>query len=304
MIRDTHTKPSRALPAGSTDCHMHVFGPLGKYPCAPRRSYTPREARLDQWESMARHVGLERQVLVQASAYGTDNSCMLDAMEAAGGRCRGVAVIDAATSTQELEAMHRQGVRGVRVNAATFGENDSSAILDHVKWAAERVAPLGWHVQIFTRLGVIDALADQLKQLPAPLVIDHMGLARAELGVTQPGFARLLGLLKSGRCWVKISGAYRVSSVAPDFPDAAPLAQALLDANSERIVWGSDWPHTGEHKGEAHDGAPPVIDYRPLDNGVLVNLLIDWCRDESTLRRVLVDNPAELYGFPGAHAYA
>jgi predicted TIM-barrel fold metal-dependent hydrolase len=298
MIRDLHSAPSVPLPLGSTDCHMHVFGPLEDYPCAPNRSYTPRIATLAQWEAMAAQIGLTRQVLVQASAYGADNRCMLDAMRQAGARCRGVAVIDEATRDGELADMHALGVRGVRVNAATFGNDDASRILDQIRRTAARIAPLGWHIQIFTRLAVIDALATELARMPVPLVVDHMGLARAELGVTQPGFASLLRLVREGKSWVKISGAYRVSSRAPDYADAAPIARALIDANHERILWGSDWPHTGEHKGAAHDGEPPLIDYRPLDNGKLADLLIDWCDSDAMLKRVLVENPATLYGFP------
>jgi predicted TIM-barrel fold metal-dependent hydrolase len=301
MIRDKHSAPSLPLPPGSTDCHMHVFGSLEDYPCAPNRSYTPQVARLDQWESMAQQIGLTRQVLVQASAYGADNRCMLDAMRQAGARCRGVAVIDDEVSDGELEEMHRIGVRGVRVNAATFGNDDASRILDQIRDTAARIAPLGWHIQIFSRLSVIDALEAELARMPVPLVIDHMGLARGELGVSQPGFASLLRLVGSGKSWVKISGAYRVSSQAPDYADAAPIARALIDANPERIIWGTDWPHTGEHKGAVHHGEPPLIEYRPLDNGKLADLLIGWCGNEAMLKRVLVDNPAALYGFSASY---
>lgn len=296
MIRDTHSRPQRPLPPGACDCHMHVFGTLERYPCAPRRSYTPREARLDQWESMARQIGLERQVLVQASPYGADNSCMLDAMVVAGARCRGVAVINEQTTDAELQRMNALGVRGVRVNAATFGDTDPAPIKAQLRNTAARVAGYGWHVQVFVELPVIEALAGDLAQLPTPIVIDHMGLARAELGTSQPGFSTLLRLLDNGRTWVKVSGSYRVSHAAPDYADAVPLARALIDANPERMVWGTDWPHTGEHGGAVH-GEAPLTDYRPLDAGHLTNLLIESCGSDERLRQVLVDNPTKLYDF-------
>ena len=296
MIRDQHSAPSVALPEGSVDCHMHVFGDLEQYPCAPHRSYTPKVARLSQWEKMAKEIGLTRQVFVQASAYGTDNRCMLDAMVEAGARCRGVAVIDQKTSATELQEMHRLGVRGVRVNAATFGYSDPRLIQEQIAATAAQIASLGWHVQIFTQLAVIEALSDTLMNLPVPIVIDHMGLAKAELGVNQKGFSRLLHLVGSGKGWVKISGAYRVSTQAPDYADVETIARALLDANPDQVVWGTDWPHTGEHKGAVH-GQAPMIEYRPLDDGRLANLLIGWCQNQTLLKRVLVENPAKLYQF-------
>jgi predicted TIM-barrel fold metal-dependent hydrolase len=243
---------------------------------------------------MAAQIGLDRQVLVQASPYGADNSCMLDGLIEAGARSRGVAVIDETTTDEMLTKLHAHGVRGVRVNAATFGDKDPSKIVKQLSWTAARVAPLGWHVQIFADLAVIDALAADLQKLPTDLVIDHMGLPKAERGVAQPGFSTIFDLLANGRTWVKVSGTYRISS-QPDYADAVPIARALIAAAPDRVVWGTDWPHTGEHKGATHEA--PLTDYRPLDAGHLTNLLIESCADDAQLKRVLVDNPTKLYDF-------
>jgi predicted TIM-barrel fold metal-dependent hydrolase len=296
MLDQTHSTPATPIPEGACDCHMHVFGAPDRYPPAARRSYDPREASLAQWEAMAAAVGLQRQVFVQASCYGADNSCMLDAMRQAGARCRGVAVIDAATTPADLRGMHALGVRGVRINAATFGVQDPHAVAQAFDAAAAQVAPLGWHVQIFAGLPVIAALAGHFAAAPVPVVIDHMGLARAERGVDQPGFAALLALLRGGNAWIKLSGAMRVSDAAPDYADAAPIARALIAAAPGRAVWATDWPHTGGHSTGA-DGQPPLIDFLPFDDGHLLDIFAGWCADAAEFRKILVDNPARLYGF-------
>ncbi len=289
------TAPRAIIPADATDCHMHVFGDLDLYPPAAQRSYTPLPASLAEYEAMCAIVGLRRNVFVSASAYGPDNRCMLDAMRTRGALCRGVAVIDDATTDAELAEMNALGVRGVRVNAATFGVTDPAAIAAELTRTIARVSPLGWHVQIFAGLAMLEALHDTLAQSAVPIVIDHMGLPRADLGLDQPGFANVLKLLSLGHCWVKVSGTYRVSVSTSDFSDATPYARALIAANPARCVWGSDWPHTGAHK-QSFQSGPPTIAYRPLDDGVLLDLLAD-ATDAATFKRVLVDNPAMLYGF-------
>ncbi len=274
---------------------MHVFGALDRYPPAARRSYTPLPASLDEYLAMTEATGLRRNVFVQASAYGTDNRCMLDAMRSRGALCRGVAVIDDATTDAELAEMQHLGVRGVRVNAATFGVTDPGAVADEIDRTIARVAPLGWHVQVFSTLDMLHALHDRLAAATVPIVIDHMGMPRAGRGLDQPGFASVLHLLTLGHCWVKLSGAYRVSGAATGFSDAMPFAAALIQANPDHVVWGSDWPHTGAHQ-QSHGTEPPTIAYRELDDGALLDLLAD-ATDPATFARILVDNPARLYGF-------
>jgi len=290
------SSPDFSVPAGATDCHMHVFGPLDRYPGAVSRSYTPREASLDDYRKIARPLGLQRVVFVQASAYGSDNRCLVDTLKECGPSGRGIAVIDSETGDEELTELASAGVRGVRVNAETFGVRSPIEVGRLLEETVTRIQPLGWHVQLFAALSTVAELTSMLSDLPVPVVVDHMGMANGELGVKQPGFDRLLDFVAGGG-WAKVSGAYRVSSREPDFPDAGPIARALIEAGPDRIVWGSDWPHTGKHANSKLK-EPPTIDYRPLDDGHLLNLLNEWVVDEPLLERILVGNPAALYDFP------
>jgi predicted TIM-barrel fold metal-dependent hydrolase len=291
----SHTHPNFDVPAGACDCHTHVFGPQDKYPLSPRRLYRPGLATLDNLLDLQRALRLQHVVIVQPSCYGTDNSCTLDAVKALGARGRGVAVIDGNTTEGELRDMHLGGVRGVRVNLQTEGQHDPAEAGRMLRETAARVAPLGWHVQTYTNLSVIVALHDAIMALPTHLVIDHFGLVRAAKGPQQPGFDRLLNLLRSGKVYIKVSAAHRMSD-APDYADAAAIARALIDANPERVVWGSDWPHPGVKHGAERN--PNVIEpFRPEDDGRALNRLAGWTRNATELRRILVDNPARLYGF-------
>jgi len=282
------------LPAGSTDCHMHVFGPGDRYPLLASRRYRPQEASLADYAAMAGGVGLERIVFVQPSPYGTDNSCMLDALREVGPRGRGVAVIDAATPEAELDRMHDAGVRGIRINAETYGLHDPEAIGAVLRVLAGRVRRLGWHVQLFAALETLAALAPVIAALEVPVVIDHMGLARAGNGTGHVAFEALLRLVENG-VWIKLSAPYRISDAGPDFTDAGPIAAALIAANAERVVWGSDWPHTGKHTGASDPDA--VLPHRSIDDVLVLERLRDWAGTPAQLDRILVHNPARLYGF-------
>jgi predicted TIM-barrel fold metal-dependent hydrolase len=295
-LKKPHSKPHFALPPGATDCHMHVFGPHELYPCSAKRTYTPRPAPLADYKTMAATLGLERVVFVQASAYGADNRRMVDAMREVGSNARCVIGLDDSISDAELAEMNRLGVRGVRINVASRGLRDAGEISRMLHAAAARIAALQWHLQLFTDLTVIQYLAATFRELPVPIVIDHFGLAQAAAGTSQPGFSTLLELLSAQRCWVKISGCYRISNMEPDFPDVAPIAKALIAANVDRIVWGTDWPHTGSH-GHSQSAEPPLIEYRQLDDGRLIDALADWTRDDVSLAKILVHNPARLYRF-------
>jgi predicted TIM-barrel fold metal-dependent hydrolase len=288
-------RPVRStVPLGATDCHMHVFEP--RYALSPNRTYTPHPAPLDHYRKVAAALRLTRAVVVQPSAYGTDNSCTLDAVAAVGPSARAVVGIDPRTPDDELDRLHARGARGVRVNVASRGLRDAGEIADLVTATAKRIDRLGWHVQLFTDLAVIEQLAPRFRMLPVPIVIDHMGLAHASRGSTQVGLASLCDLLASGRCWVKLSGAYRISSQEPDFADAVTIIRALIDANPDRALWGTDWPHTGSHGHAQSENAPPVI-YRPLDTASLLDQLVACAGDATVVNKILVDNPARLYGF-------
>jgi 2-pyrone-4,6-dicarboxylate lactonase len=290
-----HTQPAIAVPENACDCHMHVFGTQDLYPFAEQRSYTPPEASLADYRAMTEAIGITRNVFVQASVYGTDNRCLVDALSNSDGQARGVAGIDTAVTDDALRTLTAAGVRGARVNAASSGGRSIDRIARDIEETAERIKPFGWHLQVFANLESLAELAPLLQRLDVPLVIDHMGLAKAALGLAQPGFRQLLALVADG-AWIKVSGAYRVSEAAPDYPDVAPIACALIQANPDRILWGSDWPHTGEHPNVRLDD-PPRIEFRPLDDGNLISLLGDWVDDDVTLKRILVDNPEALYGF-------
>jgi predicted TIM-barrel fold metal-dependent hydrolase len=283
------------MPAGACDCHVHVFGPRERYPLAADRVYTPGPATLEDLRALHRGLHFDRVVIVQASVYGTDNSCMVDALQSLGPHGRGVAVIGPSTSDAALDEMHRAGVRGVRLNLETYGKSDPAAALKELRWAAARVAPLGWHVQIYSSLAVVAALHDAILELPTLLVVDHFGRALGAHGVDQAGFAALLSLLRRGKINVKISGAYRLSQ-APDYADMAPLARALIAANRDGLVWGTDWPHTGAVAGNVGVIEP----FRPEDDGRALDRLAGWAPDPNLMRTILVDTPARLYGFDKA----
>jgi predicted TIM-barrel fold metal-dependent hydrolase len=287
-----HSVPSFTAPPGSCDCHVHIFGPDEKFPLSPKRTYRPGPASIEDLNALHRALGIERVVVVHPSPYGADNAVTLDAVRKLGPKARGVAVVDETTSEAALDELHDAGFRGARVNLESHGVSDPAAAGQHLQRAAERVARLGWHVQTYTTLAILSALHDAILKLPATLVVDHFGRAQAALGVAQPGFAQLLALLRSGKVYVKISGDYRISQAA-DYADAAPLARAMIEANPDRVVWGTDWPHPG---GTRRD-PDLVVPFLPQDDGRALNRLAEWTRSADELRKILVDNPARLYGF-------
>jgi predicted TIM-barrel fold metal-dependent hydrolase len=281
---------------GICDCHMHVFGPPGRYPGGPNRSYTPTEKGLDDYQRIAAQAGIERVVIVQPSAYGTDNRCTLDALRQRGETTRAVVVVDPAVSDDDLTGMDRLGVRGIRLNAVTPGGATTDGLDRQVRTLAARIERLGWHVQLYADPDLLPQLAATVRESPVPVVFDHMGGARTARTTGDPGFRTLLRLLDDGRCWVKLSGADRVAGEDEDFTAAAPFAQALLASNPERLVWGSDWPHLDNHPAAAGEVAPPAR-YRNVSPTALLTALEGWAANPLTLHRILVDNPARLYRF-------
>ena len=294
MAAQPATPVSFEVPRGACDCHTHIHGDPGKFPFFPGRVYTPEMALPEEMAALHQALGMQRVVIVTPSVYGTDNSATLYGMKARGADARGVAVIDDKTPEAELEAMARAGVRGIRLNLATGGTSDPAAGRERFQRALERVKGRNWHVQIYTNLATISAISDLVAVSPVPVVFDHFGGARAELGPRQPGFAELLNLVRSGRAYVKISGAYRSSKLEPDYADVVPLAHALIATNPERIVWGTDWPHPNSASGRKATEVTPLFQ---IDDGRLLNQLPVWAPDAATRSRILVDNPAHLYGF-------
>ena len=231
------------VPAGACDCHTHIHPDPAKFPFFAGRVYTPELASPEEMTALHKALRMERVVIVTPSIYGTDNSATLFGMAARGPTARGVAVIDDKTSESDLDLMGKAGIRGVRLNLATGGVNDPSVARPRFTAAVERMKARGWHVQIYTNMPMITAVKDLVMASPVPVVFDHFGGAQAAQGIEQPGFADLVDLVKSGKAHVKISGAYRASKLGPDYADCIPLAKALIAANADRIVWGTDWPH-------------------------------------------------------------
>jgi 2-pyrone-4,6-dicarboxylate lactonase len=276
-------RPKIPVPPNACDAHAHIFGPVEKYPFVAGRSYTPPPASIQAYQRMLSALGLARAVIVQPSVYGTDNRCTYDAVAASGGRWRGIAVVDASTSANELQRLHDAGFRGVRINLLFKG---GGLALETLEQVARLIAPLGWHVQLLIDGRDLPELAPRLIRLPVRFVIDHMGHMPVQLGLAHPGFKALLALAGKGNCWVKLSGAYRISAKSYPYEDVVPIAKALVEAAPQRMVWGSDWPHP------SFEGTVPV-------DASLVDLLASWVPEARTRQRILNANPAELYDFAG-----
>jgi predicted TIM-barrel fold metal-dependent hydrolase len=301
VLRAKASQPATALnfdvPPLACDCHTHIHGEMREFPMSPSRIYTPEPALPTEMAELHRALHMRRVVIVTPSVYGTDNSATLWGMKARGPDARGVAVIDASTPEAELDAMSRAGIRGIRINLATGGKTaDPAAARKRFQDAAERIKSRGWHVQMYTTLDVVSAIKDLALASPVPVVFDHFGRAQASLGVEQPGFADLVELARAGKAYVKISGAYRISKQAPDYADATAMARALIAANPQRILWGTDWPHPNSDPLPGY-GAMDARPYFAIDDGRLLNQLPVWAPDAATRKAILVDNPARLYGF-------
>ena len=285
-----------AIPAHACDCHTHMVGDPARFPLFPGRTFTPETALPEEMSALHRALHIERVVIVAPSFYGTDNSCLLYGMKARGATARGVAVIDDKTPESDLDAMGKAGVRGIRLNLQTTGAVEPAVGRQRFQAAVARLKSRGWHIQVYSGLAVVSAIKDLVLDAPMPVVFDNFGGARAALGLDQPGFADLVELVHSGKAYVKISGAYRASTQAPDYADVVPFAKALIAANADRVVWGTDWPHpdTTMTPGRRPTDVTPMLQ---IDDGRLLNQLAVWAPDAALRRKILVDNPARLYGF-------
>jgi predicted TIM-barrel fold metal-dependent hydrolase len=281
--------------AGACDCHHHIVGPPDRYPMDPKRLYTPPQASVDELLAQAARLGVTRHVTVQPSFYGTDNRCMLDAVARLGRNARGIAVVDEETVTDaELRRLHAGGVRGVRLNIETAGGTDSQGTSRRLERLAPRLKPLGWLIQIYADVKVLAAMAPTIAGLGVPVVFDHFGSPHAALGVDQPGFGAVLDLVRRGHAYVKLGAPYRISDAAPDYADVVPIMKALIAANPDRMLWASDWPHTQRWPGLPATAIHPFLE--PDDEHIFA-LFKGWAGGPAMVRRILVDNPARLYGF-------
>jgi 2-pyrone-4,6-dicarboxylate lactonase len=285
MAPDPNTKtPSYKPPPGATDSHCHIFGPGDVYPYAPDRSYTPPDAPLARFKELQATLGLTRAVLVNASCHGNDNTVILDAIAQSDGKYRGVANVADSITDEELEALNRGGIRGIRFNFVKhLGGTPDMAVFHRL---VARIRPLGWHVVLHFDAGDLLAFDELLRRLPVPFVVDHMGRVPTNDGLDQEPFRILLETARMENCWVKICGAERISSAGPPFTDAVPFARAVLEVAPDRVLWGTDWPH------------PNIKRFMPND-GDLVDLIPLFMPDEALQKKVLVDNPQRLYGFTG-----
>ena len=277
--------PKIVFPAGAVDCHAHICGPALQFPYAQERIYTPPDATLVQYESLLSMLGIDRAVLVQPSVYGTDNRAMLAALSSNPNKFRGVAVINPHISDTELETLHHAGVRGIRCNVVDVADKSAGLPMDELKTIAQRIKPLGWHLELLAHVNEFPDLARTFINFPVDLVFGHFGYCHAKYGVHNKGFQGLLELLKENKVWVKMTGPYRICDGDFPYTDMRPLNDEVIKANSKRLIWGSDWPHVMVKKNMPHDAD-------------LCDLLGSWASDPSLRKAILSDNPCMLYDFP------
>jgi 2-pyrone-4,6-dicarboxylate lactonase len=281
----TPRRPDIVLPKGSIDTHVHVFEP--GYRLSPGRGYNPPDSTLADLRHLHATLGVDRVVFTQPSIYGTDNSAILDAMAALNAatpnRARAVVAITMDISDDELAALDKSGVRGVRLN--TDNKGGMPIEMKAVPELAARIAPFGWHIEfLFPGKDIIE-LMPVFTGLKIPMSIGHFAYQPATAGVTAPGFRALLELMRRGNTWMKISGANRVSATdLPPYDDVKPLAHALIEAAPGRIMWGTDWPHPNKYVANPNDGD-------------LVDAFADWVSDDRMRRKIMVDTPAAFYRF-------
>ena len=279
-------RPQRPLPPGACDSHMHIFD--ARFSPSPHWPRTPPHAPVAAYRQLQKRLGTSRALVVTPSTYGTHNACTLDALDQLGDSAHGVAVVDHGVSDAELAHLAARRVRGLRVNFVSpqsWGATTPEMLATLAGKVARHADCAGWHIQVFAHPEQIVAFESVLRALPVPLVIDHLGRIDPAEGPSAQAFGVLRRLLDGGKTWVKLSGAYMRSTVhGPSYADTLPLGQALVQAAPDRLVWGSDWPHTTEAPGTVNDAD-------------LVDLLRAWAGSDAAMDRILVDNPARLYGF-------
>jgi predicted TIM-barrel fold metal-dependent hydrolase len=276
--------PRFALPHDACDTHAHLFGPAERYPYQANRGYTPPDASDQAYDALHRALGITRGVLTQPSVYGVDNRRMLDAVARQPARLRAVAAVDAAVTDAELARLDAAGVRGIRVNLVDKGGMPFASFAE-VAAMARRIAPLGWHLELLVHAHDYPDFAPTMRALPVDIVIGHLGYMPTSAGLDHAGFRSFRALVAEGRCWVKLTAPYRITAQpAVPYDDVTPFARALIETRPDRMLWGSDWPHVACRLAMPNDGD-------------LLGLLAAWAPDEAVRRRILVDNPARLYGF-------
>ncbi len=274
---ETNTRPRFPVPAGACDTHFHVFEP--GFPHVPDPLYTFPDGTLEQYLALTAVLGIERMVLVQPTFYGTDNSLLAEVLRRIGPRGRGVVRIEEDAGDAELDRFHDLGVRAIRLDLFARASWPTAKIIAYVRRMAARATPRGWHIQFYSPGSIVRDLLPFLADLEDRFVIDHMGYMLEADGLTQADFERLLGVVRLGSCWIKLSGPYRIAKTKP-LSYVEPLGRALVSTRPDRLIWGSDWPHLPDGQ---------------RDTGELLNLLADWAPDEADRRQILVESPGQLF---------
>jgi 2-pyrone-4,6-dicarboxylate lactonase len=270
--------PTFEVPSDACDAHVHIFGDTGRFPQTNTKLFVPPLATFEMYSAVQARLGLTRAVIVHPAAYGTELACTIDALRRAVGKWRAVALVESSIAEEEIHRLDGLGFRGVRFN---FPDGGSSVA--ELRRLAARLTPFGWHAQLLITLDMLADFESELSGIGIPLVIDHLGYSKAEVAAGHPGFQALLRLLRNGEVWVKISGVDRIGNRSLRYEDARRLADRLIEAGEDRVVWGTDWPH---------------VRRRNVPNdGMLLNLLGEWVSDTALRRKILVDNPQRLYRF-------
>lgn len=277
-------KPVFAAPRGACDTHCHIFGPPEVFPYSERRRYTPPAAPLEHYLMLLDAIGIDRGIVVQPNVHDTDNRVSIDAIARSGGRLRGVGRIDDRTTDRELEEMDQGGIRGIRFEFVAG--RPGSTNLPLFERMMERIRPLDWHVELHVDPDVLVAHADWFRALHCISVVDHFARIQTSEGIDQPAFRLLLELLERPNYWVKISGADQRTLAPYPYADVVPFARALIKAAPDRVIWGTNWPHSN------------IFELgRTSNDGLLLDLMLDFAPDESVRNKILVHNPARLFGF-------
>lgn len=281
-------------PKGACDTHTHVFGDASEFPMSPGRAYTPPEATPEQMLAMHRKLGVERVVIVTPSVYGTDNRATLYGMKARGRSARGVAVIDEKTSEGELDNLGAAGVCGVRINLGAPAPSAGAA--ERLTRMLDRVSGRGWHVQLFAGLAVVEAVETVIAQAPVPVVMDHVAAALPAQGLEQAGFGALLRVVGSGKAYVKVTHRFLPSGTGPEYRDSSAMLRALLRANADRVLWGTDWPHPDSRQLPGRK-TTDIAPFEDVDDAAWFERFRAMAGDAKTLEKILVENPGRLYRF-------
>jgi predicted TIM-barrel fold metal-dependent hydrolase len=288
------SKPAElTLPAGAWDCHVHVVGAHSEFPMVADRQYTAGPATVDDLKQHLSRNGLAHAVIVQPSFYGTDGSCTNDALRQMEGRARGIAVLPADVSRQQMRELDALGIRGIRINLESSAVRDTKAAAAALELWAKTIAEFGWHIQVYAAPQVAASMAEQIDRLPVKLVFDHFAMIAAATATDDRCLQTILALLKAGNTYVKLSAPYRISAAPLDDVDnIARLARLFFEANPERVLWGTDWPHTNRESGVHR---LEVSRYRDIPASMLTQALWQWQDQPGVLAQILVANPRRLY---------